>query len=61
MLNEYSNVYVIAIVNYSDPKGYGASSFIDLPNGNASTRFCLSSDCIPQPEFNMFKPCLRIF
>ena len=33
-------------VNYSDHKGYGASGFIDSPNGNASHRFCLMSDLV---------------
>ena len=27
-----------------------ASDFIDLPNGNASLRFCLMSDSIPEPD-----------
>src|SRR5690606_5765940 len=37
-----------------------ASGVADSPNGNASSRFCLESDCIPQPD-NMFIPCFNIF
>ena len=32
----------------------GASGVADSPNGNASSRFCFMSDCIPQPD-NMLK------
>src|SRR5690606_3461689 len=37
-----------------------ASGVADSPNGNASSRFCFVSDCIPQPD-NMFMPCFNIF
>src|SRR5690606_28665162 len=50
------------MVNYpptAEPMGW-ASGVADSPNGNASSRFCLESDCIPQPD-NMFKPCFNIF
>jgi len=48
-------------VNYpptAEPMGW-ASGVADSPNGNASSRFCLVSDCIPQPD-NMFIPCFNI-
>ena len=37
-----------------------ASGVTDSPNGNASSRFCLMSDWIPQPD-NMFISCFSIF
>ena len=51
-----------ASVNYpptAEPMGW-ASGVADLPNGNALSRFCFVSDCIPQPD-NMFIPCFNIF
>src|SRR5690606_20258227 len=49
-------------VNYpptAKPMGW-ASGVADSPIGNASSRFCLESDCIPQPD-NKFIPCFNIF
>ncbi len=34
-----------------------ASGVIDSPNGNASSRFCFVSDCIPQPDNTFHTLC----
>jgi len=47
-------------VNYpptAEPMGW-ASGVVDSPNSNASSRFWLSSDCIPQPDVNVFNSVL---
>src|SRR5690606_18682300 len=60
--NNWNSLWYSHIVNYpptAEPMGW-ASGVADSPNGNASSRFCLESDCIPQPD-NLFIPCFNIF
>ena len=37
-------------VNYPTAKDGKASGFVDSPNGNASPRFCLTSESVPDTD-----------
>jgi len=53
LILDYGNYTIIyTTVNYPPtPEAMGwASGVTDSPNGNASSRFCLYSDCIPKPK-----------